>query len=168
MSDVCVTPRCPPRIPMFNTGVGRYNNEVIADLLFAEFEPIGIAAYTCCCKYLCTGTYADEDEWRKTSRKNGIYFFRFTLDGMNYFNNKRHGVYAHYCDYDYLIHEWESEKKIVERWCNAIGLYEGDYTVEQPEQGKAVWVEFNKPYLLDADPTYYRELLGSDYESDGE
>ena len=145
------TPRREPRKQMFNTGSHRLSNDDIADCLYAECEPIGIAGYTYCCKFHCTDTYADEDEWQKTSRNKGIYFFRFSLGGMNYFDSAP-GVMAHYEDYDYLIREWEGEKEFVRRWCSAIGLGEDDYTVEQPQQGNAVWVKFNRPYSLDHEP----------------
>jgi len=76
-------------------------NKDLQALFRHHFKPLGIVAYTACCRLGCTATYDEEDEdvWR---RPQGIVFFLLTLDGMNYRQIKK-DVYAQYFDSEYLL-----------------------------------------------------------------
>ena len=124
-------------------------NHALAHKLEAHFKPLGIAAFSRCCRFRCTATYADDPVFEDLSRDQGIYFIRFHLDGMNY-NERPKGASAYYCDFDYLMREWESEKALLVQWCSILGLKPGDYTIEKPRnENIRVLIDFAAPYILE-------------------
>ena len=112
-----------------------------------HFKPLGIAAYTNCCRMWCTGTYADDLDFEV--RKKGIFFIRLHLDGMNYVPQPLH-CYANYDDFEYLTKHWTEEKELLEKWCSLIGLKVGEFTIIEPSCGQeAVKIKFKNPLNLE-------------------
>ena len=96
------------------------------------FKPLGIVAYSLCCREGCTGAYDENDE-DFVHRLKGIVFIRLHLDGMNY-DSLDHNLnpkvcYASYHDFDYLMGNWEQEKDILDQWCFILGLSSHEYQV---------------------------------------
>ena len=58
-------------------------NENLQHELERVFKPMGLVAYSNCCRWGCTGAY-DEDDAEFVPRNKGIYFIRLHLNGMNY------------------------------------------------------------------------------------
>ena len=143
-------------------------NRALGLKLEAHFKPLGIAAFTCCCRYRCTDTYAEDDPaFDEISRDQGIYFMRFNLDGMNY-NETPEGFYAFYQDFDFLMQEWESEKELLVKWCTIIGLKPSEYTIDKPENAaKGIHVSFSKPFSLEPIPQEVCGQCGETSDDDG-
>ena len=110
------------------------------------FKPLNIAAYTNCCRMGCTGTYADELDFKV--RRLGICFIRLYLDGINYDPHPK-GCYADYGDFEYLTKYWNEETELLEKWCSLIGLKIGEYTICKPScEQEAVKIEFKEALNL--------------------
>lgn len=110
------------------------------------FKPLGIAAYTNCCRLMCTGTYADDFYFE--IREKGIFFIRLHLDGMN-FNPLPERCFANYDDFEYLTNHWNEEKILLEKWCSLVGLQIGEFTIIKPLcEKQAVEIKFKKPLNL--------------------
>lgn len=140
-----------------------YTNEFNGDLKTAlerEFKPLGIVAYSGCCRWGCTGSYGGDGQSPEdfVSRDHGIYYIRFTLDGMNY-NDSVTSCYASYCapdgvdTYQYLVDNWDAESKILHRFCRVLGLSPDEYTLSLPDSiNTKIGIHFTKPYLLQPSP----------------
>lgn len=50
-------------------------NEKLQTELEQAFKPLGIVAYTNCCRLGCTGTYEEDDPDFQLTDKPGVYFF---------------------------------------------------------------------------------------------
>lgn len=128
-------------------------NEDLQQALQDEFSPRGIVAYSCCCRWGCTGSYdEDDDEDFKVRESDGIYYIRLHLDGMNY-NDKPTSCYASYGNFEYLMDHWEEECAIIAKWCEIVGLQPSEYVIEKPEHGRrGVGILFGKPLDLEEQP----------------
>ena len=59
-----------------------------------------------------------------------------------------------YTDLNYLTNHWEEEKALLDRWCNIIGLEDGEYEIERPEsEDRAIRINFRRVLNLEA-PVY--------------
>jgi hypothetical protein len=124
-------------------------NHALAMKLEAHFKPLGVAAFSRCCRYGCTDTYAEDPAFKEISRDQGIYFIRFCLDGMNYDDQPEKFV-AYYQDFDYLMQEWESEKALLVKWCSILGLKPSEYTIVKPEnENQSIMVKFSEPFSME-------------------
>jgi len=121
-------------------------NQILAEKLQQRFEPQGICAFSNCCGGQCTGNYAETNPgfvWRA----DGIKFFSLKLDGMNYVE-RTDCVYVGYGDYDYLMANWDNEKKVIEDFAEILGV---KCTYKKPKRAEAIFVKFEKPLELEAD-----------------
>lgn len=126
---------------------GRLNAR-LQDRLEAHFKPLGIVAYSCCCRLGCTGNYGDEI----APRDNGVVFIRLHLDGMNYHPSPE-SCYAQYRDFDYLMANWDQEKALLEKWCELLGLGPGGYTITKPDNDDtAIEIQFTASLHLEEEP----------------
>jgi hypothetical protein len=117
--------------------------------LEAEFKPLGIVAYSNCCRLGCTGTYEEDDPDFKINEEGGIFFIRLHLNGMNY-NSQPKAVYAQYENYDYLMQHWAAEEAKLDQWAAILGLQKGDYTINKPpNQHNAIEIKFEKQVQLE-------------------
>ncbi len=102
-----------------------------------HFEPLGVGAFTACCRWRCTKTYADAEGF---GRKKGIYFFNFHIYSClpparpRGWRLKSKPIYVKvsYTDFDYLLDNWETELKLIHAWCSIIAP-EMKYEVRKPE-----------------------------------
>jgi hypothetical protein len=122
------------------------SNKKLQKALEAEFRNEGIVAFSNCCTYNCSSAYNKYDPFF-IPREKGIYFVKFILNGKNYFPYySRLVVSAWFEDFEYLVEHWESECKILVRWCQVLGLKEGDFTIHKPEYiHTCVMIEFKVP-----------------------
>ena len=148
------------------------------------FSPRGIVAFTNCCKIECSGAYNEVDESFRVRQDDGIYFIRFTLNGMNYspdkyvmfaaMSNKSkdkgdseycfHGIAISYGSLEYLYEHWEQEQQLIAQFCAVIGLEEGEFKIHKPKSIRTcIMVENYKPLQLE--PMHWGE---SDFEEDDE
>ena len=110
------------------------------------FSQQGIVAFTNCCGN-CTDSYEDCSNSSFTSRKQGITFFKFYLNGMNYFGGDVSNIGVAYTDIDYLHKNWEDECDIIRRWCAVLEVK--DYEVEKRKSEKScIVVRFKQPVTL--------------------
>ena len=109
------------------------------------FEPLGIVAYTMCCRLGCTGNYGDGGY---ECRPAGIVFIRLALDGMNY-RERPSAAYAYYREYEFLMNNWDGEKAILDRWCSIVGLPRDGYAIHKPEHGRTIEIKFKEPLELE-------------------
>ena len=124
-------------------------NHPLAMKLEAHFKPLGVAAFSRCCRYGCTDTYAEDPAFKEISRDQGIYFIRFHLDGMNY-DDQPENFFAYYQDFDYLMQEWESEQPLLVKWCSILGLKPSEYTIVKPEnENQSIMVKFSEPFSME-------------------
>ncbi len=125
-----------------------FRNKALQEKLKQHFKPLGIIAFSNCCRHGCTSTYEIDSDFEL--RPNGIYFIRLHLNGMNYQSNPKK-CYASYDDFDYLQKNWEDEKQLVVQWCSCLGLKTGQYEIAMPvsPQDHGVKIEFEKPVRLD-------------------
>lgn len=117
-------------------------NKDLAERLEAHFKPKGISAFTNCCG-TCTNSYADMTGFEY--RKKGIFFFRFSLGGMNYYGEPP-GTTAHYDDYNWLLEHWEEESKLIDEFAEIVGV---QCTYTKPVPDKAILIEFATPLKLE-------------------
>lgn len=148
------------------------SNQEIKDKLQNYFEPLGIVAYSECCRWGCTGSYDEGNPDFVVRKTDGLYFIRFHLDGMNYNPNER-SVAASYVDHNYIMDNWESEEKLLKKFCQIIGLEEDEYEIIKPKkQETCIMIEFKKPLELQKFETESEEkfadwiLSESDTDSD--
>ena len=127
-------------------------NTAIQARLEAVFKPLGIVAFTNCCRLGCTGTYEEEDDTFALREGPGIYFIQLSLNGMGY-SSKPSSCYAHYEDHAYLTEHWDEELKLLQTWCRTVGLAPEQYTIELPPDGtKAIEIAFATPLELEEPP----------------
>lgn len=123
-------------------------NQDLKQRLEKTFKPLGIIAWSGCCRLGCTGSY-DEDDDTFQLRKCGIVFFKLFLSGMNYVSRPK-SCYVQYTDWNYLKNNWDAEKALIRKWCRIVGLRSGEYTVDFPKDEKAaIGIHFNQPLTLD-------------------
>ena len=143
-------------------GLTGFNKELQARLR-QRFHPLGIVAYSNCCRLGCTDAYDDCPGFPDFElRSRGIIFIKLFLNGMNY---KAHvkTVYVQYEeDYEYLVSHWEEEKGLLVEWCEVVqstlGLPAGGYTIEQPKDvSKCIIIHFPGSGLQLEDEIYDRE-----------
>lgn len=124
-------------------------NQKLQKAFEEAFRNEGILAFSNCCHFACSSAYNERDPFFIV-REKGIYFVRLHLNGMNYSHDETFLVAANYADYDYLIENWDSECKILERWCQVLGLGAGDFTIEKPPSlAHCVLISFKAPLELD-------------------
>jgi hypothetical protein len=124
-------------------------NPIIAAKLENYFKHRGIAAYTRCCRFGCTSTYADDLDW--DFREQGIYFVRLSLSGMNYEPLVK-SFYAYYSDFAYLKENWEQEKAYLLKYCEILGYNENECTITFPDdENKTIAIQLNRILVLDAE-----------------
>lgn len=132
-------------------------NSVLKRKLENEFSPIGLVAYSGCCRWGCTGSYGGDGQQDFKERKNGIYYIRLHLEGMNYDPDTR-SCYANYDAengnaYEYLIDHWEEECQLLHKFCKIIGLAPDEYTISKPPNGQTgVGIHFKRALGLDDYP----------------
>lgn len=135
-------------------------NQELKDKLEDFFEPLGIVAWSGCCKWGCTGSYGgdgqDIDEFK--SRDNGIYYIKLHLSGMNYYPDVT-SCYAAYCcedknkTHEYLMEHWEDEVKYLHRFCEILGLRTDEYEIEKPDSANvSIGIHFKRPIGLEPLP----------------
>ena len=113
--------------------------------LTSVFKPLGVAAFSRCCRFACTETYADRSDFQA---REGVYFFRFHLDGINY-QPDVYSVAVHYDDIKFLLENWSSEEAMIHKWCKTIAVHKSNYTIIKPtSEDKSVMIEFVKPLKL--------------------
>ena len=128
-------------------------NYALNELLRIKFEPLGIVAYSKCCRWGCTGSYAgDGEEPRDPSfrpRKKGIYYFRFHTDGMNYYS-KPDECYVYYWSFKYIMEHWDEEIIFIHDWSSILNMNMDDYSIVKPTwNDEPIIVKFTRPYQLD-------------------
>ena len=126
-------------------------NRYLKIALEEEFKPHGIVAFSTCCRWGCTGSY-DEDDDYFFERNMGIYYIKLYLDGMNYEPSPK-CCYVEYNDFDWLIENWVQERKILVRFCHILGLSETsnppDFTIEKPiDYNDSIKIQFKSGQLL--------------------
>lgn len=148
-------------------------NQELKDKLEKVFKPLGIVAWSGCCRWGCTGSYGgdgqSEEEFK--SRDNGIYYIRLHLDGMNYYPDVT-SCYTSYCcededkAYEYLMEHWKQEIKYLHWFCETLGLRTDEYEISKPESDKtAIGIHFKRS--LGLDPLLEPESKTSDEEDIG-
>jgi hypothetical protein len=124
-------------------------NDNLQTELEAAFKPLGIVAYSNCCRLGCTGTYEEDDPDFKITDKDGIYFIKIYLSGMNYIHNPQ-SAHACYYKFDYLMSNWEAEESKLDHWASILGLSKDEYFIKKPQnQQEAIHIEFHKPLALE-------------------
>lgn len=126
----------------------KINRKELAHNLTEAYKDTGIVAFSNCCGN-CKSNYADSDKFQNSEvRQNikGIHFFKFFLDGMN-FEKDVNGVWCHYEDFDYLMENKDQEVKVINDWCELVGVEVG--TIKLPENvHQAIYVEFKDEVRL--------------------
>lgn len=134
-----------------------YLNQDLKDRLEEEFSPIGLVAYSGCCRWGCTGSYGGDGQDDFEDRKNGIYYIRLHLEGMNY-DAHPDSCYASYCAeegdaHEYLMDHWDEEVRLIRKFCEILGLTKEDYTISKPPDARTtIGIHFNRPLNLDEVP----------------
>lgn len=124
-------------------------NEALKSRLEEVFKPLGIIAYSGCCRMGCTGAY-DEDDPDFQVRERGIQFFRLHLSGMNYDQSPSLAGLHWSGGIEWLHENWAGELELIRKWCQVLGLGPDDYTVERPlNEDRAVMVAFERALSLD-------------------
>jgi hypothetical protein len=117
--------------------------------LEAAFKPLGIVAFSNCCRLGCTGTYEEDDPDFKINEEGGICFIRLHLNGMNY-RSLPDSASAMYESHDYLMQHWAAEEAKLDQWAAILGLQKGEYTITKPRnQEQAIIIKFLKPVQLE-------------------
>lgn len=120
-------------------------NQRLQRSLELVFKQEGITAYSNCCAR-CTDSYEDCSAF--TQREQGITFFKFFLNGMNYEGGDIYTAFVSYTNLDYLHKNWEGECDIIRRWCAVLGVK--DYEVEKPESNdECIVIRFKQPASLE-------------------
>lgn len=128
-------------------------SEDVEQKLEDTFSPLGIAAYSNCCRFGCTGTYADETGWKV--KQPGIYDIKIYLSGMN-FREEVRSVFCYYEEFDFLTKNWEDEKGYLDLWARSLGIPKDCYTIIKPSTPqKAVEIQFSTPLRII--PPYYSD-----------
>jgi hypothetical protein len=131
-------------------------NQQLQDELTKAFKPLGIVAFSNCCRCGCSGNYGDNHDFNLTER-GGIYFFRLYLNGMNYYEDPQ-DVYVYYDDFQYLTEHWESEVSQIEQWASILGKTTEEYTIYKPEDNNTcVRIHFHEPLSLEKVPDIEQE-----------
>lgn len=124
-------------------------NVDLAERLEDYFKPLGICAFTNCCG-TCTDNYADgmaDNDF--LYREKGIQFIRFSLEGMNY-NPRPEAAYVSYSGYKWLMQNWESESKLLDKFAEIIGV---KCTYEKPvDKNTTIILKFEHPLQLEEPP----------------
>lgn len=129
-------------------------NHELKEQLKEYFKPKGIVAYSCCCRWGCTGSYDEDDDDFQVRDTAGIFYIRFHLDGMNYRQDPT-WISAYYDDHSYLMEHWDEEVDLVDNFCRILGLQRGDYEINKPEdQSKCVGIILKAPVKLDPLPSF--------------
>jgi len=119
-------------------------NKKLQQALEKEFRPLGIVAYSCCCRLGCTGTYEEDDDFE--CREKGIYFFRLHLEGMNY-DPTPESFYVQYDDFEYLMKNWDAECALIKRWAEIVGVKIRE--IKKPDsENIGIGVFFTEPLKL--------------------
>lgn len=120
-------------------------NTDLQNRLTEVFRPLGIVAFTNCCRIGCTDTYEDDDTFKFRETK-GIFFIRLHLDGMNY-NPRPTQVWAQYEDFDYLMTHWDEECDLIKKWAKIVNV---DVEIQKPKSVKeTIRIKFAKELELD-------------------
>ncbi len=123
-------------------------NATLADKIKDVFKTLGIIGYSRCCRLGCTGSYDERDD-EFIIREKGICYFKLFLSGMNYDQHPQK-ISVVYDDFQFLMQNWDDEKALVDRWCDVIGLKNGDYSVEKPDSVvKCIIIRLNQPLNLE-------------------
>jgi hypothetical protein len=120
-------------------------NLELQNKLKKEFKPLGIVAYSNCCRPGCTGTYEEDDDF-KGRDDSGINYISLFLNGINY---RQHPdkAYASYDNFKYLMANWIKERKLIKRWAEIVGV---EVKIKKPKSKKiAVEIIFSKPLNLE-------------------
>ena len=126
-------------------------NEKLQTELEQAFKPLGIVAYTNCCRLGCTGTYEEDDPDFRLTDKPGIYFFRLSLSGMNYICQPR-SVSVYYSNFSSTMENWETEEAKINHWTSILGLSKPDFTVDKPQMEEdEIIIRFHKPLELEVE-----------------
>jgi hypothetical protein len=114
-----------------------------------KFKPLGIVAFSRCCRMGCVRTYEESPNF-KLRREKGVYFIKLHLDGTNYTPNPKH-CYAFYDDFAYLIQNWDEELKLLTQFCRIVtGDKQDNFWIEKPNsKSEAVVIFFDKPLKLE-------------------
>lgn len=130
-------------------------NRDLKKRLKKEFSPLGIVAYSGCCRWGCTGSYGGDGQCNFEDRKNGIYYIKLFLDGMNYDDDPR-SCYVPYCvdgdgdAYEYLMNHWEEECRHLRKFCEILGLLKDEYTIIKPSNIKeCICIRFHRSLHLE-------------------
>ena len=128
-----------------------YQARGVNQQLQKDFDTIffheGLLAFSNCCHYGCSHAYGAHDI--RFQPREGIYFIRLHLNGMNY-DDGATMVAASYADYDYLDEHWDAERDMLVRWCGILGLEEGEFDIEKPGGIETcVAIHFKKPLELE-------------------
>ena len=77
-------------------------NKDLQSRLKEHFHPLGIVAYSNCCRFGCSGSYNEDDENLQGRNDEGVYFIRLRTDGMNYTPHQTM-VAAKYVNFEYVV-----------------------------------------------------------------
>jgi hypothetical protein len=112
------------------------------------FKPMGIVAYSKCCRWGCSGSYDEEDK-NFNVRPSGIFYIKLYIDGMNY-RKEVSSVNINYSSFDYSMSNWEQEKLLIEKFCEIVGKSQKEYIIEKPNSIKeCIVVKFSSPLQLE-------------------
>ena len=144
-------------------------NKDLQDKLAEHFRPLGIVAYSNCCRPGCSGTYEQDDDFK--DRKLGIYMFRLHLNGMNY-SQEVDRISIHWGEkIKWLEEHWEQETQLIDEWCQIV-CPGTTYQIEKPTSKKrAIMLNFDTPLILEekpeeSDETTEDETTNEDTEED--
>jgi hypothetical protein len=150
-------------------------NEELCDELESVFKPLGIVAFSRCCRWGCTGSYDEEDpNWcEKTGRQKGIYYIRLHLDGMNY-DPAPECCFAMYSDFEYTMNHWDEECELLMRFCRIVYGDEKNgknsrFRIEKPEnESRGIGIFFEDPLTLQPMPADEEEDEDEDEDEEEE
>ena len=135
------------------------NREGMATIKFLKkklkehFKPLGIVAYSGCCRWGCTGSYDEEDDdfqERFEGNEGGIYYIQLFLCGMNY-HREVSIVDVHYGSFGYLGNNWDRERQLIEDFCRIVGKPPSEYVINRPKsEVECITIAFSPPLNLEA------------------
>ena len=115
------------------------------------FKPKKIAAFSNCCHYGCTDTYADEWCEDPLPSADGITFFKLHLDGTNYFP-EIDDVYCMYTSFKHITENWAETLETIAEWLAVLDLTLNDVRITQPPtEATGIRIEFKKFLALEDD-----------------
>lgn len=127
-------------------------NAELQERLKEHFKPLGIVAYSLCCRWGCTDSYEETDGDFKERFKGddgGVYFIRLHLHGMNY-NPAVRMVAASYGSFEYLMKNWDQEKALIDKFCEIVGKAPHEYKIVKPNSiARCIMIHFCEPLNLD-------------------